>query len=203
MSTPITWLSSATTSIGVGPVGGLDVEAPSYELRAMQLMPHGRAWTRRPGTVMRSLVAASARSFARAHTAIDRLRREIWPGTADELLPAWEAFAGITDPAADLDDRRRAVVAKLFRSAGPLSRERATAIALSLGYTSVTFSRLYRPLKVGHKVGAKLAGSGTVGWQWHVLMRVSPSIPAQDDRLREIIADRAHAFMTVHLLIEG
>ncbi len=200
---PIMWLSGGGGAVlAVDGIGVLDVEAPGYGQQALQLLPHGPAWSRRPGSMTHDLTVATARVFARAHTALDRLRREIFPDTADELLPAWEQFAGITDPPAELEDRRALVVAKLYRSRGPLSRRRARAIALALGYETVEFLRLYRPFKCGSKTGAKLAGSGTVAWQWHALMVVTPSNPTLDDHLRSVIAEACHDHFTLHVRID-
>lgn len=197
---PITWLSGGGGEVfSSDGIGVLDVEHPGYGMQALQLLPHGPAWSRRPGSMTHDLTVALARSFARVHTAQDRLRREIFPDTADEMLPRWERFAGITDPPAELEDRQALVTTKLFRSRGPLTPESTQAIALELGYESATWVRLYRPFKCGSKAGAKLAGSGTVAWQWHVLIAVSPSIPEFNDRLVALFREACLDHLTLHV----
>lgn len=166
------------------------VESAGYEMQAVQLLPHGEAWPRRPSSTLRKVVRGLARTFARLDADITQLEREIWPGTADEALPAWEAFAGLPhsctgDAPTTLADRRAAAVAKLSRRRGVLTRPRARAIGAELGYT-ITFVRTYRPFKCGSKCGAKLRGT-MGGWPWHVLVLATPANPDLDGTLRCIL----------------
>lgn len=200
---PIAWLPGGIAVLDDIDLSVMDVEAPGYADQASQLLPHGPAWSRRPESVLQKLVSAGARTYARLHTANERLHREIFPDTADELLELWERTAGIEEPAVGLEDRRKELVTKLYRSRGPLTREVAAQMARSLGYSSITWLPLYRPLLSGSICGQALAGPGSVGWQWHTLVRLTPKIPEFDARITLLYETRVHSHMTIHVLIEG
>jgi uncharacterized protein YmfQ (DUF2313 family) len=202
------WLGGGFAVLVVDGIGVLDAEASGYDVVAIQLLPHGPAWSRRPTSTTRKLATALARTHARTDYAIGRLALEANPATADEALDEWEAFAGLPgcgEPPTTLADRRLAVVAKLFRSRGPLSRERAEAIAAELGYVTFTWRRTYRPFKCGSKCGAPLAGSGDGtdgGWQWHAAFIVAPANPELDDTLRCIVSNAAPGHFTLTVITE-
>lgn len=201
---PVEWLGGGIAVLTVDGIGVLDAETPGYDVVAIQLLPHGPAWSRRTTSRTYRLATGLARTHARTDYAISRLAREANPATADEALDEWEAFAGLPgcgEPPATLEARRLAVVAKLFRSRGPLSRERAEAIAAELGYTSTRWQRTYRPFKCGSKCGAPLAGSGA-GWQWHAAFIVAPASTELDDTLRCIISNAAPGHFTLTVITE-
>jgi len=189
---PTVWGSGGGGAVLV--VDGLGsgmVESAGYEMQAIQLLPHGSPWSRRTTSTTRALTRALARTFARVDADTDRLRREMHPGSADESIVAWEAFAGLPhacdgDAPSTLADRQAALVAALFRKRGLLDRPRARLIAAALGYTSVEFVRTYTPFKCGSKCGQKLRGT-IGGWPWHSVLVVSPANPALDATLRCLI----------------
>ncbi|MEW5422644.1 YmfQ family protein [Amorphus sp. 3PC139-8] len=104
-----------------------------------QLLPRGWAWPLAERSAMADLVAAYAAIWAWvARRDADLLERESYPGTAIELLPEWEATAGLPDPcfptaSLSLRERQQAVEAK-FAARGGQSRAYMTALAASLGY---------------------------------------------------------------------
>lgn len=162
------------------------VEAAGFETQAMQLLPHGESWPRRQGSTLRRLVRGMSASFAAVDADIAALEREIHPGTSEQALPAWESFAGLPhtcagDPPISLEDRRAAVVAKLSRARGVLTRSRARAVGTELGYT-ITFGRTYQPFKCGSKCGSKLRNS-VAGWPWHLIAYATPANPDLDGTL--------------------
>jgi uncharacterized protein YmfQ (DUF2313 family) len=203
---PTVWGSSGGAVLVVDGLGSGMVESPGFELQASQLLPHGDAWSRRPSSTMQKLARGLSRTFARLDADIVALEREIFPGSADQSLTAWEAFAGLPhactgDPPIDLDDRRAALVAKLYRSRGLLDRPRARAIAAELGYTSVEFRRTYRPFSCGSRCSAPLAGYQG-GWPWHLIVAASPANPALDATLRCLIKAAALAPYVVTVITE-
>lgn len=199
-----TWLGGHPTTIFVGSINTLQAEVPDYDVIATQLLPHGLAWSRRPDSTTVKLSQALARTHARTDWAIRTLLRESNPATSDESLDEWEDLAGLpgdcASPPTSLEDRRAAVVAKLFRSRGPLNRRNAEAIATSLGYTTTSWTRTYGPLKCGGPCGKALAGTGG-GWPWSILFTVGPSNPDLDGALRCILVDAAHAYTTFTVVI--
>lgn len=189
------WGSSGGAVLVVDGLGSGMVESAGFEVQAIQLLPHGPTWSRRTASTMRKLVRAGARTFARLDADITQLEREMFPGTADESIDAWEAFAGLPhactgDPPVALADRRAALITKLFRRRGLLDRPRTRSIATELGYTDVEFRRTYRPFKCGSKCGAPLAGTSG-GWPWHLVVAVSPANPDMDATLRCLIKGAA------------
>lgn len=201
---PVEWLSGGVSVLSMEGLGVLDAETPGYDVIAVQLLPHGPAWSRRTTSTTVRLAAGLARTHARTDYAIRRFRREMDPSTADEALVKWETFAGLPEcgePPETLADRRLAVLAKLFQSRGTLDRERAEAIAAELGYSSFNWRRTYRPLKCGAKCGHPMAGSGG-GWQWHVAFVVAPANTELDDTLRCVIGNAAHGYSTITVITE-
>ena len=199
-----TWLGGHPTTIFVGGIGTIQAEVPNYDVIATQLLPHGAAWPRRPDSTTVRLSQALARTHARTDWAIRTLLREANPSTADESLDEWETFAGLPgdcdSPPTSLEDRRTAVVAKLFRSRGPLNRTNAEAIASELGYTTFSWVQTYRPFKCGSKFGASFSGTGG-GWPWHIRFNVGPSNANLDGSLTCILTDAAHAYTTFTVVI--
>jgi uncharacterized protein YmfQ (DUF2313 family) len=203
---PTVWGSGGGGAVlVVDGLGGGMVESGGFDLEALQLLPHGQAWSRRPSSTTRKLAVALSRTFARLDADVQRLRDEMDPRTADESLAAWESFAGLphscsSDPPTTLQGRRSALVAKLFRSRGLLDRPRARAIAAELGYT-ITFPRTYRPFRCGSKCGAPLAGS-VAGWFAHALILATPSNPELNGTLTCLLKQSAQAPMLVTVIPE-
>lgn len=163
------------------------VLAAGFDLEALQLLPHGRAWPRHASTTVYKLTTALSQTFARVHSDTIRLRDEMDLSTSDESLAAWEAFAGlpepgISNPPVTLTERRAALTTKLFRRRGLLDRPRARAIAAELGYT-LTFVPSYRPFKCGSACGQRMRNSNA-GWPFVVVITATPSQHNLDETLR-------------------
>ena len=109
-------------------------------LRMLQnLLPLGMAWTRRPDATLTKTLTASVEELSRVDDAAWRALDETNPLYAVELLPEWEAIAGLPDECSALSDtieeRRNAVIQKLRR---PVGQNAAffRMLAESLGYES-------------------------------------------------------------------
>lgn len=170
---------------------------------ASQLLPYGPPWPRERLTYVQRFARSLARTFGRLDFDLDQLRREIFVDTADESLEAWEEFAGLPgdceDPPETIEGRRQALVAKLYRSRGPLSQERFDEIASELGYTVIDYKKTFLPFKMGSKMGAPMAGEAG-GWQYSRKVIVSGS-SSLDGTLRCIVSDAAHLHLAVYLEI--
>lgn len=115
------------------------MNAADYTSQLQQLLPRGIAFTRAAGSTFVRLLAAIAAGMARADADIRNLRREADPRTTIDLLPEWEAAAGLPDPCVTkpqtLGERRRALVARA-RSTGGASAAYFEGVARDLGYTA-------------------------------------------------------------------
>lgn len=116
----------------------------------LQLAPRGRAWARGLTSVFRRLGLALAAEFSRVHARAENLLLESHPATTDELLPDWEAFAGLPDPCNPLEQTRRerlqALKARLT-DIGGASPDRYTSLARTLGYDTIVQG--FRPFEFG------------------------------------------------------
>lgn len=145
--------------------------AEEYRDLLLALLPPGQAIPRDPGTTMDDLLLAMADEMARLDNRGLDLLREMNPLYTAELLPEWEAIAGLPDKCSGeleptLQGRRNALVAKIA-STGGQSRAYFIAIAAALGYT-VTIDE-YRPFRVGEAaVGDALTNDEWV-YAWRVL----------------------------------
>lgn len=110
-----------------------------YKNQLQALLPPGRLWDalRANGSMADDLLAALAEEFARIDVRAEDLFRELDPRTASELLPEWEAWAGLPDVCtgslATLQQRRNTLLSKLT-SVGGQSRAYFVALAAALGY---------------------------------------------------------------------
>ncbi len=93
----------------------------AYKAQARQLLPQGWAWDDTPA--LDAVLMATAGSMAEVHARADLLLEETDPRTTRELLPEWEAFAGLPEPCVSnppttLEERRLALWAKLTMTGG-------------------------------------------------------------------------------------
>jgi len=107
-------------------------------LRLLQeLLPSGQAWTRDPDAKLTKLLEATAIELATFDSRMMDFLTETDPRSTLELLPEWEAMAGLPDGCLGLSDnfqqRRNDVFAKLFSEGGG-SREYFVFLAERLGY---------------------------------------------------------------------
>lgn len=94
----------------------------AYREQLLGLLPRGRAWPRSPDSVLGSLMAAIAPTFARLDELLFSLLKETVPSSCFFLLPEWEKAVGLPDDCSGLaptiGDRRAAVVTKLVSAEG-------------------------------------------------------------------------------------
>jgi uncharacterized protein YmfQ (DUF2313 family) len=142
---------------------------PDFLAAAQALLPMGDAWTRDADANLTTLLNASVGWLARFHAAAATLtEQEAQPGTADELLPAWEAAYGLPDPCTPLSptiaQRQAALLAKIAQT-GKQSTAYYEEVAVLLGYTVniATFT----PFRFGGLFGSLMYGEA---WQfvWQV-----------------------------------
>lgn len=112
--------------------------AASDYLSALQaLMPQGRVWPKAPDSVQAQVLAGLAASFARSDEAAMGLIDDVFPPTAVQMLPEWEATLGLPDPCAGPAPTialRQAQVAARFVGTGGQSVPFFIAFALTLGF---------------------------------------------------------------------
>lgn len=143
--------------------------ASDYQAALWALMPRGRAWDREPGSTQDQVLAGLAPSLARSDARANQLLQDVFPPTADELLPEWEATLGLPDPCAGvsptLQQRQFQVAARLSNSGGQ-SAAYFEAYAAQLGFT-VTVTE-YTPFRVGARTCGQPLGSEDWAHTWSV-----------------------------------
>lgn len=112
-------------------------DVTAYRLELQALLPRGIVWARSEGATLTALLTALAEEFQRADERQLRLIDEADPRTTGELLPEWEATAGLPDPCITGDQtfqqRREALVARVILRGGA-SADYFVGIAEALGY---------------------------------------------------------------------
>lgn len=163
------------------------------------MLPPGRLWNalRQSGSLADELLAAQAEEFARVDGRAEDLLDEADPRATLELLPEWEAWAGLPDICtggmSTLQERREALVQKLT-SGGGQSRAYFVSLAATLGYT-ITIDE-FRPFICGKsRCGDQLNGGAEARFYWRVtvpnakLIRFTCGVSRCGDSLGKI--DRA------------
>lgn len=126
------------------------------------LLPPGRAWQWKNGGVGNRLFTGMGKELARLIVDLQRLRFEGTPTTTLEMIDEWEYAVGLPDPcmeipAADIDARRAAVIARLA-GVPTFTEARIVEIGADLGYT-VTLVTI-PPSRAGlARAGEELAGA--------------------------------------------
>lgn len=144
--------------------------AEQYRDLLKQLLPPGRALPREPGTTIDALLDGMAQELARLDERGVDFLVDVNPLTTLELLPEWEAVAGLPDKCTgELEEtvqgRRAALVAKLSSSGGQ-SAAYFIAVAAALGYT-VTITE-FRPFRAGYSVAGDALTNGDWVYTWQV-----------------------------------
>jgi uncharacterized protein YmfQ (DUF2313 family) len=124
-----------------------------YRDRILGLLPPGPALTRVLGQNIPELAACVAVEPARLHERAINLFFEAVPPFATELLSDWERTYGLPTTCyvpTTIEDRRAALLARLVGNGGHGGPD-YLAIALSLGYETVTFEG-YAPFVVDSSV---------------------------------------------------
>lgn len=134
------------------------------------LLPQGLAWPREQDARIRLLTRALAEEFSRVDARGDDLVLEANPATTSELLPEWEAAAGLPDECVPsgqtLQERRAALISKLTELGGA-SRSYFIQLAASLGYT-ITIDE-FAPFRAG----ISHAGDPLAGENWMYVWRIN------------------------------
>jgi uncharacterized protein YmfQ (DUF2313 family) len=113
--------------------------AGDFATAQQQLLPRGRAWPRRAGTVIQAVSQALGDCLYQLHAAgVAFLETESFPATAYYLLPDFEADYGLPDvcsPApSTVLQRRGALMAKIASSPGSQTKAYFIGVAAALGY---------------------------------------------------------------------
>ena len=184
-----------------------------YLSMLQNLLPLGQAWTRRPDAVLTKTLEAAAEELARVDGEAWRALDELNPLWTADLLPEWEAIAGLPDECSELSDtmeeRRNAVIQKLRR---PVGQNAAFFLMLaeSLGYADPEVIEFPVFQVEKSRVGERLndaPGGGTwdteadppeytahlyYGWRYVWMLKVAEQIMAPfragsfvEDRLRK------------------
>lgn len=144
----------------------------NYRATLAKLFPVGRAWNKvKEYPLLAGLAVEFARIFDRGQ---EFLNKELYPGTADEMLSDWETLFGLPDECTpeglDLAGRRQQVLQKMSTLGGANPQYFQDLATLS-GYNAIVTN--YRPFRVGiSRVGEPLSndfdirfrvGTGRVG----------------------------------------
>lgn len=146
--------------------------ATDFRQALLDLLPQGWAWPREADTRTYALCDGFAREYARS---ADRLMTvvtaELWPPATFELLPEWEASAGLPDNCVagseTLEERRLQLVNRLTARGGQ-SPAFYLSIATRLGYDAELEE--FRPFTVGRDEcgGAIPLGLPSLRFFWRV-----------------------------------
>ena len=144
-----------------------------YRNAHQALMPRGPVWPREPDAVQTAVLTGLSASYQRNDAAAVRLLTDAFPGTADALLPEWEASLGLPDavagPAPTVEKRRRAVMSRLVGSYGPSAagmKSLAAAFGFNLALTPVA------PFRAGQSAAGQPAASPA--WAFALVAKVAP-----------------------------
>lgn len=98
----------------------IDVVHYKYKRAMLDLLPPGRAFTRRDGTVLQKLLAGLGMEFSRLQRAVRQVLRESSPKTSTRTLSLWETLLGLPDceEPTTIEGRRKVAAAKLAAAAG-------------------------------------------------------------------------------------
>lgn len=102
--------------------GGAEIDVVHYRYTRvmLDLLPPGRAFTRRPGSRLQKLLAGLGMEFSRLQRGIRQMLREASPKTATSTLTLWETLLGLPDceEPTTIEGRRTVAAAKLGAAAG-------------------------------------------------------------------------------------
>jgi uncharacterized protein YmfQ (DUF2313 family) len=115
-------------------VGLTRAASDDYRRQLQALAPQGAAWPREPAAVLTRLLQAWADELARVDGRAADLVDETHPATTSELLPEWEAAAGLVLAPGATEAERRAVLVAHLAAIGGQSVAYFRAIATAAGY---------------------------------------------------------------------
>lgn len=148
------------------------INIANYRALLVKLLPIGKAWNKvKEHPMFLGLAVEFARIFDRGQ---DFLNKELYPGTADEMLTDWEQLLGLPDECTpeglDVAGRRQQVLQKMSTLGGASPAYFQDLASLS-GFNAIVTN--YRPFRVGtSRVGEPLTndfdisfrvGTGRVG----------------------------------------
>jgi uncharacterized protein YmfQ (DUF2313 family) len=158
---------------------------------ALSLLPPGRAFSRRLGSMLAHVLEGLSVEFARVYKGADVILGNISARRArdPDLLSAWEEAAGVTSPTGDYATRAQAVADRI-RGTADFTIAAYQAIAVEFGYTL--------PGSLKNEVAFFRAGTGRAGdaapgipWAFALIGQVSgPNVQATLDALTAAWASR-------------
>ena len=164
--------------------------AEDFQRLFEQLSPRGLLWQLLPGSIRHRLHLAWGDELARASQRQDDLLREALPSSTDEMLSDWEATLALVPGAGDsLDDRRKAVIAKLL-AGGNQSVQFYEELGDVLGHI-ITIKK-FRPRLSGDPHG-EVYRSAAWRWGWLVIS----SLPAQDIEFEALVRSLSPAHIVL------
>lgn len=146
-----------------------------YLAQLQALLPPGSAWPRDEEATITHILRALAVMLAEAEERTATLLQESDPRTTLELLPEWEAWAGLPDPCmkdsvVTLSERRRTLWQHLTGNRG-LMLAMFVRLAELLGYT-IEILPHGRPFICGFsRCGQKLGGEHADRLVWRVIIK--------------------------------
>ncbi len=151
-------------------------DVTDYTAQMNALLPVGKLWgSLREDPIMQNLLAALATEFARVDVGAERLLNEFDARTTFDLLPEWEAFAGLPDACSGLGttlQQRRDALFTALTSVGGQSRQYFIDVAARLGFAGATITE-FEPHTVDASVDAPIYGQ-----DWRFAWRVTAPMPA-------------------------
>jgi uncharacterized protein YmfQ (DUF2313 family) len=124
--------------------------AGDYRDALLRSLPPGRAFTRRPDSVLGALAEALAQEAVRVEGRREDLLQEADPSQASELLEDWERVAGLPElcgtPPSTEQERQDALVAKLDAKPTPTP---AAFVALGVKYGLTVSVSEFVPARCG------------------------------------------------------
>jgi uncharacterized protein YmfQ (DUF2313 family) len=139
--------------------------AEAYAALAAQLLPRGDLWQPGADPTLDALLLWAGRELARIDQRVQELLREADPRLTVEMLPDWEAEAGLPDPcsgpATTLAGRRAELIQRLAMRGGA-SRSYFIALATVLGYPGATITE-FRPFSARSRCTEAVTGQA---WRW-------------------------------------
>jgi len=173
--------------------------AASYAIELTQLLPPGIAWPRDPNSELGQLLLAWAQEFARLDQRCDDLMNEIDPRTTEEMLPDWERFTGLPDPAipapTTIEGRQIALCARLLSRGDPRP---ATFIAMAetFGYAATITLHVPFAADVSSAEDLLYDDLSRFWWEMNVTAPIGTATPivALEHEVRRAIP--AHTYVT-------
>ena len=168
---------AVSSAAGVPDPRGFDKQ--TFKALARALLPRGRAWPDRPGSLVDGYAAAVGATWADFNDVVSRfLAYEATPSRPIELLPDWEEAVGLPDDCTPvpttLAERQAALRARLADQGGQ-SIAFFLGLAQALGYADATIEE-FRPFTCGFNTcGQPLGGPPEVRFVWRVRINAGRS----------------------------